>query len=238
MHLHVRPMFPIVSHPRRGSHVLTLFLDTNLQSSPSHMTYPGAHGTSSSLQQSSPSAMSRLRAASSAFPPGLDLRAQYRGLPTQNNSSHGGTTPRSSSFSHSFTGGYASAPLTAPVDFALPRTPIDGSHSGRDFNIPQLSAPMAPPQDFSNAYNSSLSPVRASQNDRDFNSQVQNNQNNGDQGNSSQGQVQGSMQVGDNNVGGNRNNNNEDNSYLRPVEYETGQKRKRSFNLTGGFESP
>lgn len=214
--------------------MLTLFIDANIQTSPSHMTYPGAHG-SSSLQQSSPSAMSRLRASSSAFPPGLDLRAQYRTLPTQNNSSHG-TTPRSSSFAHAFTGGYASAPLTAPVDFSLPRTPIDGTRGGRDFNIPQLSAPMAPPQDFSQAFNSSLSPVRASQNDRDFSSQVQGSQNNGDQGNSGQGQVQGSMQVGDNQ---NVNRNNEDNSYLRSVEYETGQKRKRSFNsLSGPFESP
>ncbi|KAE8444416.1 hypothetical protein EG329_000616 [Mollisiaceae sp. DMI_Dod_QoI] len=211
---------------------------TNIQSSPSHMTYPGAHG-SSSLQQSSPSTMSRLRASSSAFPPGLDLRAQYRTVPNQNNSSHG-TTPRSSSFAHSFTGGYASAPLTAPVDFSLPRTPIDSSHGGRDFSIPQLSAPMAPPQDFSNAYNSSLSPVRPSQNDRDFSSQVQGGQNNGDQGNQGQGQVQGSMQVGDNqNLSVNAGNrNNDDNTYLRPVEYETGQKRKRSFNMAGGFESP
>lgn len=214
--------------------MLTLLLDTNIQSSPSHMTYPGTH-SSSSLQQSSPSNMSRLRASSSAFPPGLDLRAQYRNLPAQNNSSHG-STPRSSSFAHAFTGGYASAPLTAPVDFSLPRTPIDGSH--RDFSIPQLSAPMAPPQDFSSAYNSSLSPARASQNDRDFNSQAQSGQSTSDQGGS--GHVQGSMQSSDNqnNVNVSVRNNNEDNSYLRPVEYETGQKRKRGFNLTGGFDSP
>lgn len=205
-----------------------------MQNSPSHMTYPGAH-SNSALQQSSPAAMSRLRASSSsAFPPGLDLRAQYRAIPTQNSSSHG-TTPRSSSFAHSFTGGYASAPLTAPVDFSLPRTPIDGSHSGRDFNIPQLSAPIAPPQDFSSAYNSSLSPVRASQNDRDFSGQVQGNHNNGDQGTG-----QGSMQVSGNqsvstSVG---HRNNENNSFLRPVEYETGQKRKRAFHLSGDFESP
>jgi len=191
------------------------------------MTYSTSHGpTGSSLQQSSPSAMSRLRASSSAFPPGLDLRAQYRTLPAQNNSPHGlPATPRSSSFANAFTGGYASAPLTAPVDFSLPRTPIDGSQGNRDFNIPQLSAPMAPPQDFSSAYNSNLSPVRGQQSDRDFGNQGQN----GDPSGQGQGQVGEQQQQA---------RNNEEASYLRPVEYETGQKRKRSFTMPGTFESP
>lgn len=196
------------------------------------MTYSQSHsGPSSSIQQSGSSTMSRLRAASSStFPPGLDLRNQYRQLPTQLNSPHG-ATPRSSSFASAFTGGYASAPLTAPVDFSLPRTPIDGSQGTRDFNIPQLSAPMAPPQDFSSAYNSSLSPVRAQQGDRDFGSQGQNN---GDPGGQNQGQ--GSGQTGDQQQQQARNN--EEVSYLRPLDYETGQKRKRSFTIPGPFESP
>ncbi|KAL2067890.1 hypothetical protein VTL71DRAFT_15988 [Oculimacula yallundae] len=190
---------------------------SNVQSSPTHMTYPPSHGGSSS-------SMSRLRASSATFPPGLDLRAQYRAMPNQNHSPLG-ITPRSSSFANAFTGGYASAPLTAPVDFSLPRTPISGTHGGRDYNIPQLSAPMAPPQDFSNAYNSSLSPGRAQQNGRDFN-QGQSNGDHGGQSQVNEQQQQQQQQV----------RNNGDTSYLRS--YETGQKRKRSFDLPGTFESP
>ena len=151
--------------------MLTLHTDANMQSSQTHMTYSPSHGPgASSLQQSSPSAMSRLRASPVASPPGLDLRTQYQPLSTQSNSPHEPpATSRSSSFANAFTGGYASAPLTAPVDFSLPRTPIDSGN--RDFNIPQLSAPMAPPQDFSNAYNPNLSPGRGQQGDRNFHNQ-------------------------------------------------------------------
>ena len=171
--------------------------------------------------------MSRLRASSAAFPPGLDLRNQYR-MQTQNNSSHGGMpiAPRSGSFSGPFSGGYASAPLTAPVDFSLPRTPVDGTHGNRDFSIPQLSAPMAPPQDFSNAYNSNPSPVTGPRGERDFGNQPKNN---GDSVGHSQSQV-GEQQ---------RPRNTEDNSsYLRPISYETMQKQKQSFAIPGTFESP
>lgn len=185
--------------------------DANIQTSPTHLTYPPSHAVSSSLQPSL-SAMSRLRASSSAYPPNLDIRAQYRTMSNQNNSAHG-VPPRSASFAHAFTGGYASAPLTAPVDFSLPRTPIDGAH-GRDFNIPQLSAPITAPQDFSSAYSSNLSPVRASQHDRDF-GQGQSTNDHERHGHDQQ-QVR---------------NNEEPSSYLR---YDTG-KRKRSFTT---FESP
>ncbi|KAF4625798.1 hypothetical protein G7Y89_g12361 [Cudoniella acicularis] len=218
------------------------FSNNNIHSSPPQMSYSPS-GPSTSMQQSAPSTLSRLRASSSAFPPGLDLRNQYRALPAQLNSPHGLPTTRSSSFANAFTGGYASAPLTAPVDFSLPRTPVDAGQGNRDFNIPQLSAPMAPPGDFSSAYNSSLSPVRAQQGDRDFG-----NQNNGDSGGqSSQGpQGQGQGQSGDQQQQQSQQQqqqqqqqarNNEETSYLRP-EYETGQKRKRSFTMPGSFESP
>ena len=202
--------------------MLTLRSDTNLQSSPTQLSYSqSSHGPSASLQQSSPSAMSRLRASSSAFPPGLDLRNQYqRGI--SHSSAHGVPTPRSSSFSHSFSGGFASAPLTAPVDFQLPRTPIDGP---RDFSIPQLSAPMQPPQDFQSAYNSNLSPVRGQHNDREFNSP---NQQRTEQGSQSHTQTTDQEQQ--------QNKNNEETSYLSPVRYEAGQKRKRSFTMPGQFE--
>lgn len=204
---------------------------TNIQSSPTHMTYSPSHGPSGSLQQSSPSAMSRLRASSLALTPGLDLRNQYRQLPSQQHSPHGvPITPRSGSFANAFTGGYASAPLTAPVDFSLPRTPVD-EHGPRDFNIPQLSAPMAPPQDFQSAYNSSLSPIRTQQGERDFNSHGQNN---GDLGGQRQGQTDHNQQQQQQQQ---QARGNEDVSYMRPIEYETGQKRKRSFTMPGHFES-
>jgi len=207
---------------------LPILLDANIQGSPPNMSYSPSHGPSASLQQSSPSAMSRLRAASSAYPPGLDLRNQYRTLPSQQHSSQGvPPTPRSSSFASAFTGGYASAPLTAPVDFSLPRTPVDANQGSRDFNIPQLSAPMAPPQDFQSAYNSNLSPRSTQPGERDFNSQGQNN---GDA--NPQGQSQGNEQQQQQ-----QSRNNEETSYLRPIEYETGQKRKRSFTMPGQFES-
>jgi hypothetical protein len=186
-----------------------------------------SHGTSSSLQQSSPSAMSRLRASSSAFPPGLDLRNQYRTLQTQNNSSHA-VTPRSGSFANAFSSGYASAPLAAPVDFSLPRTPGDGGLGNREFNVPQLSAPMNAPQDFSNAYQSSTRQQQQSS-ERDFENQGQNN---GEPGGQRQVQLSPSQQQQQQARSG------DDSSYLRPVEYETGQKRKRSYTMPGTFESP
>ncbi|KAG9235278.1 hypothetical protein BJ875DRAFT_483358 [Amylocarpus encephaloides] len=212
------------------------FSNSNLQSSPSHMTFSQSHGPSTSMQQSAPSTLSRLRGTSSTFPPGLDLRNQYRALPGHLNSPHSPATTRASSFS--FTGGYASAPLTAPHDFSLPRTPADANHGARDFNIPQLSAPMAPPPDFSSAYNSNISPVRAHVGERDFGSQSQNNGDSGaqtSQGSQGPGRAPGDQQS----QAQPQARNNDDSSYLRPTEYETGQKRKRSFTMPGGaFESP
>lgn len=203
------------------------YSSSNIQSSPTHMTYStSSHGTSSSLQQSSPSAMSRLRASSSAFP--LDLRAQqYRTVQTHN-SPHG-ITPRSSSFASAFSGGYASAPLSAPVDFSLPRTPVEGGHGNRDFNIPQLSAPINVPQDFSSPYNPPARPPQQHV-ERDYENQGQNN---GDS--VGQGQIRSSPQQHQEHPLQARNA--EEVSYLRPVEYGTSQKRKRSFTLPGTFEN-
>ncbi|KAH6684329.1 hypothetical protein B0J14DRAFT_612378 [Halenospora varia] len=196
------------------------FSNNNIQSSPPHMYSPS--GPSTSMQQSAPSTLSRLRASSSAFPPGLDLRNQYRALPAQLSSPHGiPATTRSSSFASAFTGGYASAPLTAPR-----------------FQYSAIKRAYGPPQDFSSAYNSITSPVRAQQGDRDFG-----NQNNGDSGGNTQGsQGQGQGQTGDQQQQSQQQHqvrHNEETSYLRtPVEYETGQKRKRSFTMPGSFESP
>lgn len=196
------------------------------------MTYPTSQGGQSSSLQQSPAAMSRLRAASSAYPPSLDLRAQYRAVSNQGNPN----TSRSNSFS--FTGGYASAPLAAPVEFSTPRTPIDGNQPNRDFTIPQLSAPMAPPQDFSSAYTSNLSPrsrpPQQQQNDnRDYANQVQVSaqQNNRDSGAQGQGQVRGQGQSA--------RAGNEGTNYMRPGEYEPNHARKSSYTQPGSqFESP
>jgi hypothetical protein len=178
------------------------------------------------LHQSSPSTMSRLRASSGPFPPGLDLRNQYRTLSSQSND-QGLSTPRSGSFVNPFTGGYASAPLTAPVDFSLPRTPDPGQ---RGFNIPQLSAPIAPPQDFSNAYNASLGPNTGEQGEREYGNQGQIS---GEPGIQGRGQVAEQPQQHHQHT-----RSNEEASCMRPVKYETEQNRKRSFTMSGQFESP
>jgi hypothetical protein len=172
---------------------------------------------SQTLQRTSPSAMSRLRASSAAFPPGLDLRNQYRPVPAQAGSV---ATPRSGTFSNAFTGGYPSAPLTAPVDFSLPRTPVDGSSQGHrnDFNIPQMSAPMAPPMDFANAYRAQQ---QADQRDFAHQAAVEHSPTQQSQG---QHQHQHSR-------------SNEDTNFLRSPQFDTTQKRKRSFTVPGQFET-
>jgi hypothetical protein len=209
-----------------------------MQSSQPHMTFSPPHGSTTSM----PSTISRLRGTSLTFPPGLDLRNQYRALPTHLHSPHSPATTRGGSFNSAFTGGYASAPLTVPVEFSLPRTPGDGGHGNRDFNVPQLSAPMAPPPDFSSAYSdSNLSPVRAAQESRDFSSQSQNNGDSGAQtrnGSQGPGSEQGQNQQ-QRSQQHNQQSRSQDDSYLRSVDYETGHKRKRSFTLPGGtYESP
>jgi hypothetical protein len=232
--------FHRVSTPKED-HTTDSFIDTNLQGSPTHITYSPSHGLPSApLQHSSPSVMSRLRASSSTstYPPSQDPRNQYRGLSSQQLSPHGiSSTSRSSSFSNSFTGGFASAPLTAPVDFSLSRSPVGGGTGTgtRDFNISQLSAPIASPQDFENAYNANLSPRGAKEADRSFSSHGANNAGPGGQG-QSQSRCQQQQQQQAQQVQQARSDDEE--SYLRPTEYEGGQKRKRSFTMSGQFGSP
>ncbi|KAF7864531.1 hypothetical protein EAF04_006663 [Stromatinia cepivora] len=181
--------------------------NSNIQHSPQHMDYSPSHPPSS-LQQSAPAAMSRLRASTGgAFPQGLDLRNQYRSLPQQG-ASH--LPPTSRPFASPYSTGFASAPLTAPMEFSLPRTPSDANH-------PQLSAPMAPPQDFSNAYNAS----RAPQNEREFGSQGQEQQHAQNHAQSGERQPQ--------------RDNSDGSSYLRPNEFEGKDNRKRSFTMPGTY---
>lgn len=169
--------------------------------------------------------MSRLRASSSAFPPGLDLRAQsqYRNLSTLSPHTALPSSSRSSTFPGLYaSSGYASAPLAAPVDFSLPRTP---TVSRSDFNIPQLSAPMAAPQDFSAAYNRTLSP--ASNSDRDFGSQHES----ADAGNVGPSTMRDERQHSHQQQQDRSNDN-----YVRSDDYEASEKRKRSFTMPGMYE--
>jgi len=118
------------------------------------MNYPNFQ--SSSMQQN-PQNRSRMRAASATLPIGLDLRTQFRSV---GGSAHSLTptaaspTTRPTSTS-SYTASFPSAPLTAPMDFALPRTPGFRS-TGQDYSMPQMSAPIAPPNDFSQAFQASM----------------------------------------------------------------------------------
>ncbi|KAI0393417.1 hypothetical protein F5Y17DRAFT_308652 [Xylariaceae sp. FL0594] len=136
------------------------YTTSGLQPSTTNINY-------SSLQQPSQS-RTRLRAASATLPLGLDLRHQYRTFSSSHSlqgPSHsstprvGGTTPygTSSGYSSSF----PSAPLTAPIDFSLPRTPGIRS-SLHDYSMPQMSAPIVPPHDFTHALHGSIAGTSSS----------------------------------------------------------------------------
>ncbi|KAI1415193.1 hypothetical protein F5Y13DRAFT_6517 [Hypoxylon sp. FL1857] len=131
------------------------YSSSGVQSSPTNINY-------SSLQQPSQN-RSRLRAASATLPLGLDLRHQYRPMST----SHGLQSPSHSSTprvattapygsSSAYTTSFPSAPLTAPIDFPLSRTPGINRTSVQDYSMPQMSAPIAPPQDFTQALHGSM----------------------------------------------------------------------------------
>ncbi|AEO56334.1 hypothetical protein MYCTH_2301118 [Thermothelomyces thermophilus ATCC 42464] len=130
--------------------------------SPAHYS-----GFQSSSLQASQQRNSRLRAASaSSLPLGLDLRTQFRsaigsggGLPnsTQSPGPRTASTPQLGGVSSGFTGSFPSTPLTAPVDFSLPRSSAAYRTSTTDYSMPQMSAPIAPPNDFSQAFQASMS---------------------------------------------------------------------------------
>ncbi|KAL2020005.1 hypothetical protein VTK56DRAFT_9005 [Thermocarpiscus australiensis] len=129
--------------------------------SPTHMSY---HNFQSSSLQTSQQRGPRLRAASASLPLSLDLRTQqFRsaiGSGSLQSTAHSpgartSSTPQLGGVSSTYTASFPSAPLTAPVDFSLPRT-SGFRASGTDYSIPQLSAPIAPPTDFSQAFQASL----------------------------------------------------------------------------------
>ncbi|KAI1129486.1 hypothetical protein F5Y10DRAFT_152498 [Nemania abortiva] len=131
------------------------YTTSGLQSPTTNINY-------SSLQQPS-QGRSRLRAASATLPLGLDLRHQYRSFSSGHSlqpSSHS-STPRAASTapygaSSSYSMSFPSAPLTAPIEYSLPRTPSIRS-SVHDYSIPQMSAPIAPPHDFTQALHGNMS---------------------------------------------------------------------------------
>ncbi|TLS30215.1 hypothetical protein PpBr36_02346 [Pyricularia pennisetigena] len=126
--------------------------------SPTHMTYPTFQ--SSSIQNSNQNRTNRIRSVSAAAtmqPLSLDLRSSPYRPPGQGLAAQSPTAQtRTASTSHiggsssSYSASFPSAPLTAPVDFSLPRTPSYRSQT----EFPQMSAPIAPPNDFSQAFQS------------------------------------------------------------------------------------
>ncbi|KAK3378219.1 hypothetical protein B0H63DRAFT_240527 [Podospora didyma] len=130
--------------------------------SPTHMNYPNFQTPSLQPNQQRGS---RMRAASASLPMSLNLGTQFRsgvgtgGHPSTSHSPGPRTTSSSQlgGVSSSYTASFPSAPLTAPVDFSLPRTPGGFRSSGGDYSMPQMSAPIAPPNDFSQAFQASMS---------------------------------------------------------------------------------
>lgn len=196
---------------------------SNIHTSPTNLTYPTSQPGNT---MPSTSVVPRFRSASSAFPSGLDLRNQYRTVPAQSSSQNMPTAPRTTSFASAFSsGGFQSAPLMAPAEFQMPRTPIDAGP--RDYHMSQLSAPMAPSQDFSAAYSQSMSPGRAPATEQSALGRQHDSLSLQEVQNAQQPQHQQQQQQADTA------------HYLRQDEYDlnSGTKgRKRTYSMSGTFE--
>ena len=96
----------------------------------------------------------RFRSASAVYPAGYNFQSQYpRPMPPLSPNNY----PRATTYPTPYNStGYQSAPLMPPAEFQTPRTPGDPARG--DYNMGQLSAPIAAPQDFTAAYNQALSP--------------------------------------------------------------------------------
>jgi hypothetical protein len=113
-----------------------------------------------SIQPNQPARNSRLRAAATNLPLGLDFRTQYRSVSRAQSPNQATTARASGSSSHSatsYTFSFSSAPLTAPVDFSLPRNSRTMGPGAQDYSISQMSAPIIQPNDFCQAFQASLS---------------------------------------------------------------------------------
>ncbi|KAH7152274.1 hypothetical protein B0J13DRAFT_259162 [Dactylonectria estremocensis] len=105
----------------------------------------------------SPHSRSRLRAATATLPLNVDPRDHYRttGSDVQTHSplSQPHSTPTSTTYSaSSYTTSYPSAPLVAPAEYSVPRS----SDQKGNMQEAQMSAPIAPPSDFSQAFQGSM----------------------------------------------------------------------------------
>ncbi|KAI9149268.1 Homeobox-leucine zipper protein ROC1 [Paramyrothecium foliicola] len=114
----------------------------------------------SGLQQT-PQNRSRLRAATATLPLNLELRNQYRTAGTALRSPSVGAVGRSGAPTSTldipsiYTTSYPPAPLTAPMEFSPPR-PANARMNVPDYSAPQMSAPIAAPSDFSQAFRESM----------------------------------------------------------------------------------
>ncbi|KAI1438757.1 hypothetical protein GGR50DRAFT_299820 [Xylaria sp. CBS 124048] len=126
---------------------------SSLRSSAANINY-------SSLQRPSQN-RARLRAASATLPLGLDLRHQYRPFSSNHSLqplSHA-STPRTTSTVPYSSSGYSTsfpvAPLAAPIDYSLSRTP-SMRNSIQEYSVPHMNAPIAPPHEYNQALHGSM----------------------------------------------------------------------------------
>lgn len=117
------------------------------------MGYPSFQSSSFMNSQQN---RSRMRASSATLPLGLDLSAQRSYSGSQPIRSATSPTNRQVAVTSApYTTSFPTAPLTAPSDFNLPRTPSFPARP-HDYSMPQMSAPIAPPNDFSQAFQASM----------------------------------------------------------------------------------
>jgi hypothetical protein len=151
-------------HSRTFKFADMLYYSGTVQS-PTHVGYPTFQSSSIPTHSSN---RSRMRAASaSGLPLNLDLQTRFRSGSGMQPTAHSpgprpnGTTGLAVSTSYGTTS-YSTAPLTSPIDYSRYRS------SGPDYSsISQMSAPIAPPNDFSHAFqsmsgSSSRTPIRDS----------------------------------------------------------------------------
>lgn len=117
------------------------------------MAYPNFQSNSFLSSQQN---RSRMRATSATLPLGLDLSAQRSYSGSQSIRSATSPTNRHGSVTSApYTTSFPTAPLTAPSEFNMPRTPGFPARPN-DYSMPQMSAPIAPPNDFSQAFQASM----------------------------------------------------------------------------------
>jgi hypothetical protein len=101
-----------------------------------------------------PQSGSRLRSSTlNVDPRDHHYRTTGSDAQTQSPLSQARSTPTSTSYSaSSYTTSYPSAPLTAPMEYSVPRSSDPKTH----LQEPQMSAPIAPPSDFSQALHGNM----------------------------------------------------------------------------------